>query len=168
MNFNLKDKKILSLFGCLFSIMLIISICFFPFPYQRALIEQMKDSNQSLANNFIPFKTIYTIITEAFKYKLFGNIAYQIFGNILLFAPLGFSINFYLKNNKKLLKSFICVVFISISIEALQGYLNHLLGVNYRSVDIDDLILNTIGGILGYIAASYIQDLYIKNRNQKI
>lgn len=166
-NFNLKEKKILSFLGCLVSLMIIVSICFFPFPTQGNLVEHMKATGQSLDNNFIPFKTIYIIIKEAFQYHLYGNIVYQIFGNILLFAPLGFSISFFLQNRKKTIKVISCIVFISFSIETLQGILNYLLELNYRSVDIDDLILNTIGGILGYVFSIYILG-FITNKAKKI
>ena len=35
-------------------------------------------------------------------------------------------------------------------IELLQLVANAAVGVNYRSVDVDDVILNTIGALVGY------------------
>ena len=34
LNRDLRDKRYLSTMGCLLSVMLIVCVCFFPFPYQ--------------------------------------------------------------------------------------------------------------------------------------
>lgn len=155
-NSGLKDKKFYSLLGCMLSLMLIVSICFFPFPYQDELVESMISGNEGLANNFIPFRTIISIFIDTITYHSYGTICYQFFGNIVLFMPLGFSIFYYLKENRKFLKTVCCIVLISILIEAEQAFFNAMLQVNYRSVDVDDVILNTLGGILGFCFAAFI------------
>lgn len=99
------------------------------------------------ANNFIPFKEIlrYEITSEAF-YR-------NIIGNMFMFMPLGFFAGYILKlQNVKpaLLISFI----VSISIELTQLFIG-------RVFDIDDIMLNVIGGTLGYFLykiINYIQD----------
>jgi glycopeptide antibiotics resistance protein len=161
-NLDLKDKKFLASSGCMLSLMLIVGICFFPFPFQDELIETMIAGNEGVANNFIPFHTITVLFKDAIAYKRYGVICYQFFGNIILFMPLGFSLFYYLKENRKFLKLLCCVIFTTVLVEMEQGFFNTILQVNYRSVDIDDVILNTLGGILGFYFAVYLNKIRIK------
>ncbi|WP_420488189.1 VanZ family protein [Gottfriedia acidiceleris] len=69
-------------------------------------------------------------------------------GNVLLFIPLGFALPillFKLTNRKTIVIGFT----LSLAIELIQATSGLFLGYNYRSCDIDDLILNTIGTIIG-------------------
>ncbi len=101
---------------------------------------------QSISNNFIPFKEIlrYEIGSKYFMWNIVGNIA--------IFIPFGFFISLYLNSqkwNKPLLITFIS----SLTIELVQLYIG-------RSFDVDDIILNCAGGIVGflvYIALSAIK-----------
>ena len=101
---------------------------------------------QSISNNFIPFKEIlrYEIGSKYFMWNIVGNIA--------IFIPFGFFISLYLNSqkwNKPLLITFIS----SLTIELVQLYIG-------RSFDVDDIILNCTGGIVGflvYIALSAIK-----------
>ena len=116
----------------------------------------MIQHNEGLANNFVPFKTIFGIIKEAVENKIYIIIVYQIIGNIILFMPVGFSLYFFVDKKRRMLRGLICIIFTSLSVEALQGAYGIMLSINYRSVDIDDLILNVIGGVLGFIVASFV------------
>lgn len=97
----------------------------------------MKQGNSSNNLNLIPFKEMFKY--EIGSYHFFSNII----GNILIFVPLGYFASYYLTNIKA---SVIVIVSIIISLftEGLQYYLGN-------SFDIDNLILNTIGGFLGYL-----------------
>ena len=88
-------------------------------------------------SNFTPFK-------EMFRYH-FGTRLFikNVLGNILLFVPLGFYTSYYTKS-RKILFPFITVIISSITIEFTQLNIG-------RTFDIDDIILNIIGGILGYL-----------------
>ncbi|MBE7065849.1 MAG: VanZ family protein [Ruminococcaceae bacterium] len=93
--------------------------------------------------NYIPFAAISDAI-----YKIFVdvNLYYVIFlvGNILVFIPIGFFTGLLttkeLKFGHVTLISFLSSVFI----ETVQIFLS-------RMVDIDDVILNTLGGVVGYL-----------------
>ena len=88
------------------------------------------------SSNFIPFK-------EMFRYRAFSTMFYRnVAGNLLMFLPYGLFISYFLKLDKKrtiFLLSFI----VSCTIETTQL----LIG---RVFDVDDIILNVLGGILGY------------------
>ena len=126
-NFEFKNKKVIAFLGYILSLMVIISFCFFPFPFQDSLLEDMIRHNEGLTNNFVPFKTIFGIIKGAFE-------------------------------KRRMLRCLICIIFTSLSVEALQGVYGIILSINYRSVDIDDLLLNVIGGVLGFTVASFVYD----------
>lgn len=95
-------------------------------------------------HNFIPFKSI----VDTVNYGSISIVLKQIAGNVLLFIPLGFAIPilfFKIANIKTIVIGFT----VSLAIELIQATSGVFLGFNYRSCDIDDLILNTIGTIIG-------------------
>ena len=158
LNRDLRDKRYLSTMGCLLSVMLIVCVCFFPFT-----------DGEGLGNNFIPFHTIISIFGETITYYTFGTLCYQFFGNILLFIPFGFSLCYYFKEGKKFFKVLCCIILVTVLVEVWQGAFNAMLQVNYRCVDIDDVMLNTIGGILGFCVAYFgipwLQTIIKKTKN---
>lgn len=87
--------------------------------------------------NLMPFREIlrYDVGTKAF-YK-------QVFGNILLFIPLGYFATSYCKI-KGLGTITLVSLLSSIAIEVTQHYIG-------RTFDIDDIILNVVGGIVGFL-----------------
>ena len=101
--------------------------------------------------NLMPFR-------EIFRYE-FGSTGFykQVVGNILIFVPLG-----YFMSSDCHLKSLLPVIVTcglsSLCIEIVQ----HFIG---RSFDIDDIILNIIGGIVGFLL--YIALNAIKNHLPK-
>lgn len=92
---------------------------------------------ESYSNNFIPFK-------EIMRYSVDSSLFYRnVIGNILLFVPFGYLVSFYLKSPKYYV-ALILTVITSISTELIQMNIG-------RSFDIDDIMLNIIGGLLGYL-----------------
>lgn len=89
------------------------------------------------SSNFIPFK-------EIFRYSI-GSAKFikNIIGNILLFIPFGFFSSYYLKA-RKFITPFVLTLITSFTIEIVQYYIG-------RVFDIDDIILNVIGGIVGFL-----------------
>ena len=87
-------------------------------------------------SNFVPFKEItrYSIGSKLF----FKNVV----GNVLMFTPLGFFISYYLQS-KRLYLPFFLTILLSGVIEFTQSRIG-------RTFDIDDIILNVVGGIIGY------------------
>lgn len=75
-----------------------------------------------------------------------GNAYYNVIGNILLFVPLGLGIPLFFKNKNKLGKVALYGFMASLSIESLQ----YLTSINIT--DVDDIIFNTLGAIIGFLA----------------
>ncbi len=88
-------------------------------------------------NNFIPFREI---LRYEIGSKTFIN---NILGNIIMFIPFGLFISYILKT-RKIIPTLIITFITSTVIECIQ------LGIG-RTFDIDDILLNIVGGIMGYL-----------------
>lgn len=102
----------------------------------------------SYSNNFIPFK-------EMFRYSLNSPLFYRnVVGNIILFIPFGYFANYYCES-KHIKISLIITTVVSFTIETIQLALG-------RSFDVDDIILNVIGGIVGYLLYVFVEFIFKK------
>lgn len=92
-------------------------------------------------------KNNLNLFQELFRYKIGSNLFIQnIVGNILLFIPFGMFLNSYFKVKKWHL--IIITILYSFSIELTQI----LIG---RVFDIDDIILNLLGSLIGWCFSKY-------------
>lgn len=99
-------------------------------------IVSFQDNNYG-TNNFVPFK-------EMFRYDINSSLFIKnVIGNIVLFIPLGLFVSLYIKS-----RNFFITLILSMIISCSIEYVQSLIG---RTVDIDDVILNTTGGLIGYI-----------------
>lgn len=99
--------------------------------------------------NLVPLKEIerFWIYRKELGIHSFNNLA----GNVLIFVPAGFFIPVLWKSKKGFLFT-VCAAFeISLLMESLQ------LIFRVGSFDVDDLILNTLGGILGYALLALLE-----------
>lgn len=101
--------------------------------------------------NLVPFKEMFRY--EVGSYKFIKNII----GNIVLFIPYGFFSSYYL-NNKKMSTNIVLCLVATLCIESIQYYIG-------RVFDIDDIILNVIGGLIGYLF--YVALMAIKEKLPK-
>jgi len=93
--------------------------------------------------NLIPFATI----TEYFQFIISGNRIIgiiNVFGNILAFLPFGYLTAFVFPKMRKSSRILVLTAVFSIVIEVFQFILA------CGSSDIDDVILNALGGVMGY------------------
>lgn len=90
--------------------------------------------------NFIPFKTIYSLLHETIDIFVIQNLA----GNIIGFAPLGFLLPILHPSLSSFLKIGVIAFAFSLTLEVIQ--LVKVLGI----FDVDDIILNTLGALFGY------------------
>lgn len=89
--------------------------------------------------NVIPFK----FITESWDMGTRKQLT-QIIANVLMFMPLGFIFPVAFPRMRAFAKNAVCMLSFSFLIELVQYFIG-------RSADVDDLILNTVGGVLGYL-----------------
>ena len=108
------------------------------------VVVTIQDNNYGLSN-FIPFK-------ELFRYEIGSSLFVKnIIGNILLFLPYGYFASDYLKSKNVGTIAFLTLL-VSLTIEIVQLKIG-------RTFDIDDCILNTFGGILGYYIYAILEKI---------
>ncbi|MBP3635245.1 MAG: VanZ family protein [Bacilli bacterium] len=96
-------------------------------------------------NNFIPFK-------EILRYEVGSKLFIKnIVGNIILFIPFGLFVSYILKT-RKVSPIMIITLITSFVIEFTQLKIG-------RTFDIDDILLNIVGGFIGYLIFIIIDTL---------
>lgn len=153
--FLFKAKPLKILFWSVFYVYIIVvlGLTLFPIPYQGA------ELFDSVPNNFIPFRTIISTLQMGLTVTAFIQIA----GNILIAAPYGVVLDLTMRKSNKIWL-FLFPLLFPLVIELLQFIIGFAIGYNYRSVDIDDFILNALGGYLGILFSK----LFFKNYGDKI
>ena len=123
--------------------------------------------------NLIPFQFISEIfslsdfvVSDFATYfpSLQNPVVYESLFNILLTVPFGIYLHYYFQYDfkKTLFYSFCLTLFFELT--QLSG-LYFIYPRGYRVFDVDDLILNTLGGIIGYFLA-YIPIKLLPNRQE--
>lgn len=98
--------------------------------------------------NLIPFK-------EMFRYKIGSRLFFKnVVGNTLMFIPFGFFTSYILREIK-LRWVIVITLIVSVTIELTQSQIG-------RIFDIDDVILNVIGGVFGYYIFNFLY--HIRNK----
>ena len=125
------------------------------FPYD-SVWEYMKYSVQP-----IPFKTIFGYVREVITHRwMLGLAIRNVLGNFILFYPMGIFLPCLFRSVRTVKKSLLISLCTILSVEIVQ--LVFRLGI----FDIDDLILNIAGWILGYFTLAipmirkYMKKLY--------
>ncbi|MCL1948288.1 MAG: VanZ family protein [Turicibacter sp.] len=145
-----KDKSMgrLLLRGSFFFYALnVIRLVFFPLPINREymmLVRQFIDAGviSESRNNF-----------ELFDFMKWGNLFYwTTVGNFFLLFPLGIYLPlFYKKHRWNVFKVVGTAFLVSLTIELSQLGYSHFVGYTYRSFDVDDLLMNTLGAFTAYL-----------------
>jgi glycopeptide antibiotics resistance protein len=116
-------------------ILALIKVTLFPIYINVSFI-----TGQSI--NLVPFKSILGTLNNSWYMVPLKNIG----GNCILLAPLGFFLPLLMKRNGSLRRTVLIGFAVSLTIEFIQLLVPQI----HRSFDVDDLILNTIGIIIGY------------------
>ena len=103
--------------------------------------------------NIIPFRTIANYIRNLNVSNIIP-FAVNIIGNIAVFIPFGIIMQIIVpgqKRNKTIFVISFGALLLSLSIELIQYIMS--VGV----LDVDDLILNTLGALIGYVAYTIVR-----------
>lgn len=113
----------------------ILGLCFVIYILCLFYVVTFQDVSWS-SSNFIPFR-------EMFRYRV-GSILFfrNVVGNMIMFMPYGLFISYFLKLEKPAIP-FILTVIASTTIEFTQLAIG-------RVFDVDDILLNIIGGLCGF------------------
>ncbi|WP_077296482.1 VanZ family protein [Virgibacillus pantothenticus] len=111
-------------------------------------------------HNFIPFKTIfyYLFLAENINFTIRVQ---NIVGNVIGFVPYGLLLPLISKRFQKITKVMLATLCLSLMFELLQ------LIFKFGSFDVDDMLLNTLGGVLGYLPIKLLKILSMKAKNRE-
>jgi glycopeptide antibiotics resistance protein len=157
---DFKHKKWISALSyALFIIYIIVAvILLFLSPYRQAAYEI--NSSGSNPYNIIPFKTItdYIKASSHINQSIWMS---NLFGNVLAFFPLGIFLPWLFKSSIGFWRTISFVFLATSTVEILQ------FATRVGSFDIDDIILNTTGGVLGYLVIKIIYLMLLKGKTNE-
>ena len=120
--------------------------------FKDHVFTQLKPLNMLTNFKAVPGFDPSSVSTYPTLFKSFTFL--EVFFNVLLLFPLGIYLRYFLKSAKKLYIAlgliFLTTLFFEVSqLTALFGYYAH----PYRLFDVDDLLANTLGGMIGFFVA---------------
>ena len=127
----------------------LLGLVFFPLPSPSS---QVSELYAQLAPwpvgwvNLMPFETIWPAIQLGPDWPQF----WILLGNVAAFVPLGVFIGFTWPERRSWRRAFAICLAATVSIELGQLGVSLLLGYPYRVADVDDVIVNVFGGLLGF------------------
>ena len=139
---NEKHKKMLRICSkVIFGVYIILLIYFLFFAESTGRTFE----GRSYHYNLVLFKEIKRFI--AYRHSLGATaVALNLLGNIAAFIPFGMLLPVFHRRFRSFLYMTLLTLEFSMAVELLQ------LVTKVGSFDVDDLLLNTIGGMLGYLA----------------
>lgn len=132
-------KKIIEGLFIIYMIALFKIILFKEIP----LTDIFKSYRKMRSINLIPFKSIFEFAAMSGQGDTFTSVA-NVLGNLIVFIPFGYLVPSMFKRCSKIINVVAITAGLSLSFEVCQ----YILGIG--SSDIDDIILNTLGGLIGY------------------
>lgn len=153
---NKNFSKFLFISMFIFYILCLIKLTILPM--RVTPIEEM-NFDFSYYYQIVPFKTI----TQVIKYNTW-NV--QLLGNILLLLPLPIFIGF-IKKKASFVNLFFIGFITSISIECIQLFIDILTKFPNKLADIDDIILNSVGSLIGAIIITIFNNYNEKRLENK-
>lgn len=157
---SVKQTKVLRAFGKVLFLLYIVFLIYFLFLaewYGRTEVWEEYRYNLEL---FREIKRFIIYREQLGAFAVFANLA----GNILIFVPYGFFISMA-SRSRGLFKTLFFSMGLSLCVEVVQLF------TRVGSFDVDDILLNTIGGVLGYIFFSICNVIrrkhYVRNREKR-
>ncbi len=151
---NSKNQDIILILIYIFYFLLMSKILLFKNVPPSEIFGSDRDISRTLA--IIPFQSIM-------KYYNSGNLwasVLNVIGNVVIFIPFGVYLKLYTKN-KSSKKAITTVFWTSLIVEVVQFVLD--IGI----ADIDDIILNAIGGIIGVWVYNLLKLIFKDDKSVK-
>jgi glycopeptide antibiotics resistance protein len=133
-------KKIIRLVSWLVFVVYLVALVYFLF-FSEQLGRKPSDSYQY---SLVPLKEIRRYITY---WRQIGSfyVLLNLLGNVICFVPFGFVLPVISKQQRNLFKITLLSFLSSLLVELIQ------LISKVGSCDVDDILLNTLGGVIGYL-----------------
>lgn len=172
----IKKKKGKELWDSIFKLLFILylialfDILFLPIPISNFALETQKKiyGHDSNFYNIVPLWSMIKLIKSNIP---FTYVITQAGGNIALFVPMGFFLALNYIRQQQFIHILEISLIVSLGVEALQLSVSLAFGYPYRYADVDDLIFNVIGALLGLlcykIAVPIIESAMKHNKDSK-
>lgn len=128
----------------------VIGVTLFPVPIdpslraQRSFVDVLGFGGIP-RHNVVPFASIVGVLGVGR-----GVAQYQIIGNLLLLAPVGVLAPLLRPGRGDPRSTAVLGLCVTLGIETAQLVTSLLIGAAYRAFDVDDLLLNTVGVVIGW------------------
>ena len=150
---TLKKDKMKIFAACIFMVYTVEAVGIFIFP----IYFDPRFKNYGPADiNLIPFHSIM----ECVQHVSVGTAMTQILGNVAAFLPLGLLLPILFEKLRSWKNILLCSLFISVGIELIQLAEQLITHIPGHATDIDDVILNFTGGVLGYLLFLAVQAVW--------
>lgn len=153
---SIREKKIVRTIGKVFFVLYIVFIIYFLLLsdwYGRGYVSEEFRYNITLFKEIQRF-WIYRQMLGPFA--VFANL----FGNVLIFVPFGFFLPMASKH-RSIISALFYSLELSLCVEVFQLF------AKVGSFDVDDLLLNTVGGVVGYFLFVICNTIRRKNDIKK-
>ena len=141
---RISKQFLLKLFFAVY-ILFVIKVIIFKYPMEelRAIADTWQKDVilEGLGTaNFMPFRTIKMYIDYAYKLNSVENLA----GNVLVFVPLGFFLPLMSEEMQRFSEVFLNAFTFVLGIEVFQLF------SAFGAFDVDDILLNCLGAVIGF------------------
>ena len=127
----------------------VVSVVVFPFPIG------IPNSNFKPDINLVPFDFGYC------HPEMLSLCIRNLYGNILLTIPFGFGVSFIARIKPK--NIFWLAIAVGFTFELVQLFISFAIRSSFRAVDVNDVILNAAGVLLGYAFFRFFAWVYLKS-----
>ena len=153
------DKSLLQFMivsSFIFYVLNVIRLAFFPIPINETYIELLKQQVKC----GILVERRHNL--QLFDFMKWGNLFHiTTVGNFLMLMPLSFYCPIlFKKRDWGFLRMILIGFFISLSIELIQLSYDFVTGYAYRGFNVDDLMMNTLGVIFGFLVFTIVRGFF--------
>lgn len=143
-------------------IAVVIKVIIFKYPWEdlRAIVDSWEKDVilEGLDTaNFTLFKTIKMYIDYSYKLNSFENLV----GNVVVFIPFGFLLPYVIKHGRNFFVMLIHAFLFVTGIEVFQLF------SAFGAFDVDDILLNCFGAVLGYLVYLGYESRKRRHNNKK-
>lgn len=150
-------KKIIRILSWFIFVVYLVALVYFLF-----FSEQLgRVPSDEYKYSLVPFKEI----TRYIRYwRAIGSyyVLLNLFGNVLCFVPFGFVLPVISKEQRRFWKILVLSFLTSLLVELIQ------LVSKVGSCDVDDMLLNTLGGIIGYLMFRICHYIFFGRRREDV
>ena len=137
---SVRKAKIIRAFGKVLFLLYVGFLIYFLFVAEWYGRTEIADDYRYNLELFKEIRRFITYREQIGTFTVFANL----FGNILIFVPYGFFVSLA-SRSRGFFKTLFCSMGLSLGVEIVQLF------TRVGSFDVDDILLNTVGGVLGYI-----------------